>query len=170
MYMIVVVTLVREALVKMHRLGYAHQDVRHPNVCFVSPSGLTLKRRFETSDLVAVMIDLDRVEVASSTYTTRPKFNGEMYVCGTIGDDGGDDGESSGPWTFAHQDMKQLAMMGLAHHQPDGKEQCTCEYCQELMVVKRKGRFGVNSLFLRERLGMDLLTRFHRFVLTLQSG
>ncbi len=159
--MLVVVTLVREALGRMHGLGYAHQDVRYPNVCFVSPSGYTLKQGFEESDLEAVMIDLDRVQEASSPYLT-PKFNGEMYVSGTRGD-------GAGPWTFANQDMKQLAMMGLAHHQPLGGEQCGCVYCQELMVVKREGRFGASSLFRRKHLDMDLLNRFHRFVLTLQS-
>ncbi len=157
----VVVTLVREALGRMHGLGYAHHDVRYPNVCFVSPSGYTLKQEFEESDLEAVMIDLDRVQEASSSYLT-PKFNGEMYTCGTRGD-------GAGPWTFAHQDVKQLAMMGLAHHQPLGREQCECMYCEELMVVKREGRFGARSLFCREHLGMSLLAQFHRFVLTLQS-
>jgi hypothetical protein len=126
----VFVTLVRGALTKMHHHGVAHQDVRFANICFYSASNTA-------RDLVAVFIDLDRTEVAGANFER--KFVGEMYEPPPAGRN------KSAPnmkWTYAHQDVKQLAMLGLLHHQPALKDQeCHCSGCEELRKVKESGEF-----------------------------
>ena len=151
MFQRVFVTLVREALTKMHKQNVAHQDVRHSNLCFFSADNTT-------ESLVAVLIDLDRVEVACEQYPAlRPKFVGEMYQAGSTTEN----------WTYAHQDMKQLAMLGLYHHAQDDEEklECPCACCQELKVVKKSGKFTDASLFSRsiDPVGFNAsLTQFYQ--------
>jgi hypothetical protein len=133
LYMPLVVTLTREALEKMHKYELAHQDVRYPNVCFYSPTN-----KFE--DLVALMIDLDRVETATRKYTA-VKFKGDMYQ----------PPEDAKDCTYAQQDMKQLAMMCLEHHKTDSKTECPCDCCKELREVVKTGGFKQEgSLFTRQ--------------------
>ena len=59
--------LVQEALSSLHRLKWAHLDVRVPNVCF----------SLKGEDCKAVLIDMDRIQV-SNTYTL-PSFSGPYY-------------------------------------------------------------------------------------------
>ena len=65
-------------------------------------------------------------------------------------------------WTCAKQDIKQLAMLGLDHHQDTKNHLCECVYCQELRTVRNSGAFPPDSLFTRDNIHVkDWLEQFY---------
>lgn len=78
--------LVKESLDAFHKMGYAHLDVRLPNICFNTTSN---------GQLIAVLIDLDRA--VDSEETSQPLYDGKYY---------------SKPfnWTAKKLDWKQLGL------------------------------------------------------------
>jgi len=65
------VALVREAVEQLHAAGYAHQDVRWPNVCFFFDAD----GRFH-----AAFLDLDRMEEATAEYPGTSDCKAFFYV------------------------------------------------------------------------------------------
>jgi len=122
-YPIAVITLIREALEQLHEADWAHHDVRWPNVCFFFDRKQHLRAAF---------IDLDRMSFASDQY--EPHYDStEFYGKPSDRED----------WTYGHEDMKQLAMLGLSKLD-EGKEAALCE---QLERVKKAGKFPSDSPF-----------------------
>jgi len=127
------ITLVREALEQLHSVNCAHHDVRWPNVCFFVDADGHFRAAF---------LDLDRMKSTYHDYPMMLKSAPDFYSKPNNRPD----------WTYAHQDVKQLAMLGLeAHEQKQGPGECTCEACKELRTVKEAGKFSDDSLFRRAR-------------------
>lgn len=81
--------LVAAALQSLHDLGYAHLDVRVPNVCF---------KRNQDNAHIAVLIDLDRASPAENLEAAI--YKGEMYE------------KKGSRWSHAQLDWRQLGILG----------------------------------------------------------
>ena len=77
------------ALEELHNFGFAHLDVRIPNICFAKEG---------TDQYIVKLIDLDRC--ATNHRSVAFKWKGEMYI-----------NRSNEKWLPSRYDWKQLGLL-----------------------------------------------------------